>query len=61
MAYGTTNGYGNVNIPTSGSSFAKSTIGMAYSNSATVYPEINETNITIDASSTGWNDQFNDD
>ena len=52
MAYGTTNGYGNVNIPTSGSSFAKSTIGMAYSNSATVYPEINETNITIDASST---------
>ena len=55
------NGYGSVNIPSSGSTFWKATSGMAISTTGDVYPESDITNITIDASSTGWNDPFNDD
>ena len=62
VAKGATNGYGTVNIPTSGSSFAKATVNaMAFSTTSNIYPENTETNIKIDASSTGWTDPYNDD
>ena len=34
---------------------------MAFSTTSNIYPENTETNIKIDASSTGWTDPYNDD
>ena len=49
-------------IPATGSSFVKTTANaMAFSTLSSIYPENTESNVIIDASSSGWTDPYNDD